>query len=89
MSGRAELGRGCALACERASEGLGKGEREGKKKESERGGGRGGEGERGREEWWRREKGGGGKRMNTPMLIGDGTSVLVCVFLVRRSSLAH
>lgn len=27
-------------------------------------------------------EGGGGKRMNTPMLIGDGTSVLMYVFLV-------
>lgn len=83
--------RGCALACERANERVGKRESGEEKRERERGGGREGEVVVVVEE-------GGGKRMNTPMLIGDGTSALMYVFLVccaprlaslRRSSLAH
>lgn len=89
--------RGCALACERANERVGKRE-SGEEKKRAREGREGGE-EGGREgEVVVVVEGGGGKRMNTPMLIGDGTSVLMYVFLVccaprlaslRRSSLAH
>lgn len=87
MSGRTEFGEDVRW---RVRERMRESERErvGKRKESERG-------EGGRVAVV--VEGGGGKRMNTPMLIGDGTSVLMYVFLVccvrlaslRSSSLAH
>ncbi len=99
MSGRTEFGEDVRWRVRERMRESGR-ERVGKRKESERRGGRGGGKEGGRVVVV--VEGGGGKRMNTPMLIGDGTSVLMYVFLVccvrlasprlaslRRSSLAH
>lgn len=98
MSGRTEFGEDVRW---RVRERMRESERErvGKRKRERERGGKGGRREGGREgEVVVVVEGGGGKRMNTPMLIGDGTSVLMYVFLVccaprlaslRRSSLAH
>lgn len=76
MSGRTEFGEDARW---RVRERMRESGRERWGRERERESGRRG---RGRESEWVVVGGGGGKRMNTPMLIGDGTSVLMYVFLV-------